>query len=88
MSKLSQNFAKVLLKARAERTLIGNRSQISSWIKGRYSPSLDRVEQVLEDNEIILPHFYTGIDDLLQYVKEVADKEGYEISIVFEKGIY
>lgn len=85
MGKLAKDFAAAILLAKTKRKIIGDRSQISSWMNERYSPKLETVEDFLKKNDIELPHFFTTIQDLADYVKRVADKEGLSVTIVFER---
>ena len=58
------------------------------WKSGTNSPTLINFDKILKDNEIEPPFFFDGkIESLVEYNKQVGEKMGFKIQIIFESNI-
>ena len=91
MSKLQEDFCKLLLQKRIElketKEVIQGVSitTIGRWQSGSSSPTLETVEQILLENDMELPFFFNGnIESLVDFNKKIAEKKGLKMNLIFE----
>lgn len=83
MSKIQQKLVQVLSD---KKRIIGvTPPTLKRWKEGTTSPSIHKFEKTLKENDIELPFFFDGkIESLVEYNKQVGEKMGFKIQIIFE----
>lgn len=83
MSKTQEKFVQIL--SEKKRTIGVTPPTLKRWKSGTNSPTLINFDKILKDNEIEPPFFFDGkIESLVEYNKQVGEKMGFKIQIIFE----
>jgi hypothetical protein len=91
MSKIQQEVVRLLLQKKISlkkenKPLKSVTMQdLGRWQAGKNSPTLERLEDVLNDNSIDLPFFFDGtLESLVDFNKKIAEQKGFKLTLTFE----